>query len=155
MRQTIGWATKRGQSFNLYHTQNITKNWNFFINYNSLNALGNYTHNRNKGFSFLANTHYKNDKAGYELYAYYMSDKLEIDEFGGIQNDSVFEANPPTATPRVLMRVNLSQDQRVMRRQQVYLKQSINLLELFGADDDSLSLEDKENADEGFLSART
>ena len=44
----------RGQSFNICHTQNINKEWNVMLNYNRLNDLGFYTHNRNIKSRFLA-----------------------------------------------------------------------------------------------------
>lgn len=131
----------RGQVFNIYHTQNINPHWNASLDYKRLNALGFYTHNRNKQSSFLLNTHYNNPAKGYEAYAYFLSEKLEIEEFGGIQSDSLFESN--SLQDRVLYPVNLSSDFRIMRNREVFIDQKFHLSKLFRSKPDSTKAEDR------------
>ena len=128
---------ERGQSFNLYHTQNINENWNFLINYRSLNATGDYLRNYNKHFNFLANTHYKNEDWGYEVYAHFVSDKMTNQENGGISQDSVFEENTATAKPRTLLAVNLALDSRTSINREVFLHQDLDLVKLLSRKDTS------------------
>lgn len=118
---------ERGQSFNFYHTQNINENWNFLVSYRNLNATGDYLRNYNRGFSFLANTHYRNEDWGYEAYAHFISEKMTIQENGGIANDTVFEENAPTAQPRTLMPINLALDRRTVINREVLVNQDLNI----------------------------
>ncbi len=126
----------RGQSFNIYHTQNINKAWNALVNYSRLNDLGFYTHNRNIKSRFLANTSYKNDKVGYEAKAYYIAEKMLTEENGGLVNDSTLE----NTGARVLLNVNLLNDSRILRRKEFYIDQNYALSKLFaGVKPDTLS----------------
>ncbi len=117
----------RGQSFNIYHTQNINKEWNVLLNYNRLNDLGFYAHNRNIKSRFLANTSYKNEKVGYEAKAYYIAEKMLTEENGGLENDSTLSE----AGARVLLNVNLLNDSRILRRKEFYIDQNYALNKLF------------------------
>ncbi len=120
----------RGQNFNIYHTQNINKNWNAQLNYNRLNDLGFYTHNRNIKSRFLANTSYRNEKVGYEAKAYFIAEKMLTEENGGLVNDSTLE----NTGARVLLNVNLLRDSRTLRRQEFYIDQNYALNKLFERD---------------------
>lgn len=117
----------RGQSFNIYHTQNINKNWNFLINYNRLNDLGFYTHNRNIKSRFLANTSYINDELGYKARAYFLSEKMLTEENGGLVDDSTLS----TPGARVLLNVNLLDDSRTLKSQEFFIDQNYNVFKLF------------------------
>lgn len=131
------WAGyERGSVFKFIHTQNINPYWNFVAQIQRLNSLGLYTHNQNKQTNILLNTHYKNPDTGYELYFYYLFEDMEIEEFGGIQNDTVFTENQQDN--RVLVDVNLRNasgqaDRRLMRNTEVYLDQKMRLFSLFSA----------------------
>lgn len=116
----------RGQNFNIYHTQNINKDWSFLINYNRLNDLGFYAHNRNIKSKFLANTSYQNKKVGYQAKAYYLSEKMLTEENGGMANDSSLEESGA----RVLLDVNLLNDDRTLSRQEFFVDQNYDLTKL-------------------------
>ncbi len=118
---------ERGQSFNFYHTQNINDNWNFLVNYRSLNATGDYLRNYNSHFTFLANTQYHNRKWGYEAYIHFLSEKMGNQENGGISQDSVFEENSATAKPRTLMPINLALDKRTAISREVLIHQAFDI----------------------------
>ncbi len=120
-----------GQLFSIYHTQNVNEHWNFLIKYKRLNSLGFYNNNRNKQASFLANTHYKNEETGYEAYAWFISEKMDVEEFGGIVNDSIFEEN--LESNRILYEVNLGSDLRVMQKREFFVDQKIGLDRLFSS----------------------
>ena len=137
---------QRGQSFNFYHTQNINKNWNFLVSYKNLNATGDYLRNYNRHFTFLANTHYRNEKLGYQAYFHFLTEKLTNQENGGIRNDSIFESNAVTAQPRTLMEVNLPSDRRTVINREALLNHSYNLARLWQTPDSLGNYPDK-----GFL----
>lgn len=126
---------ERGQSFNFYHTQNINERWNFLVNYRSLNATGDYLRNYNSHFSFLANTHYRNEEWGYEAYLHFISDKMGNQENGGISQDSIFEGNEATAKPRTLMGINLALDKRTTINREVFLHQALDISRFWNKSD--------------------
>lgn len=124
----------RGHSFRIYHTQNIKPNWNFLVRYKRLNALGQYNYNRNKQSVFLANTRYHSRDHSYEAKAYFLYSKLDIEENGGIENDTLFEVTNPAN--KLLVGVNLPQsstgtvDRRILRKREVYFDQNYDLIDL-------------------------
>lgn len=129
----------RGQVFNIYHTQNVHERWNFLIDYKRLNSLGFYTNNQNKQASFLANTHYLNPQRNYEIWTYFESELLEIQEFGGLTSDSLFENN--VQTERTLLPTNLgtARDLHVFRNREWFIKQEFDIAPLLFRSDSSRS----------------
>lgn len=137
----------RGQVFKIQHTQNVNKNWNFMFRYKRLNDLGFYTHNRNKQATFLANTTYNNEKAGYKAQAYFISEKMEIEENGGIASDSSFRES--AGSEKILLDVNLSSDSRVFRSREFFVDQRLRLAKFIKKkkeESDSLSNGDQDNS---------
>ena len=118
---------ERGQSFNINHTQNINKEWNFLIGYRRLNDLGYYDHNRNIQSSFIFNTNYIGKK-GYNAQLYYLNEKLNTEENGGVADDSEFEGGGQ----KILVNVNLDQDTRELRNREFFIDQNLDLAKLFG-----------------------
>ncbi|WP_417603165.1 putative porin [Owenweeksia hongkongensis] len=119
----------RGQSFNISHTQNITDDWNFVINYKRLNDLGYYDHNRNIQSTFLFNTNYIGKESGYNAHFYYLNEKFNTEENGGVVSDSLFELNQDQ---RVILDVNLDQDTRELRNREFFVDQNLDLNKIFG-----------------------
>ena len=115
----------RGQTFNIYHTQNVTPNWNFFFRYRRLNSLGFYSNNQNKMSSFLANTQFQSNDGRYKVKTYFASEELEIQEYGGLANDSAFEEN--LQTTRNLLLTNLT-DVRTQRHREFFIRQEFDFL---------------------------
>lgn len=141
----------RGQSFKIYHTQNINKYWNFLVQYKRLNSLGFYNHNNNKQSNFLINSRYDNPQLGYTVSGYFISEKLDIEEFGGIANDTLFTDN--IEPNRILLNVNLPNDMRIMRNREFYLDQRIKLARLLNkVTDNADSIKSQEQSvDKAFL----
>ncbi len=123
---------ERGQNFSIYHTQNVNEYWNFLVQYHRLNSLGFYNHNRNKQSNFMMSTLYDNKDWGYKAAAYFISEKLEIEEWGGLINDTLFEEN--LESNRILLNVNTPNDNRVMRNREFYLDQRVKLARLIPKD---------------------
>ena len=120
---------ERGQLFRIYHTQNINKNWNFALEYRRLNSLSFYINDQNKQSSFTFNTHYKNKKGSYEAWAYVASEKMDLQENGGILYDSIFTDNLETA--RTLLLTNLDRDQRVIYNRDLFLDHRLDFYKMF------------------------
>ena len=121
---------ERGQVFRFHHTQNINKYWNFSVKIQRLNSLGLYIHNQNIQSNLMANTHYKNEETGYEAYFYFVNEKMEIEEFGGIRNDTAFRNNEETT--RTLVDVNIRNnaaraDKRFLTNTEFFLDQKVRL----------------------------
>ncbi len=117
---------ERGQSFNVYHTQNIKKDWNFLVSYKRVNDLGFYDHNRNIFSRILLNNTYQSKSGGYRLRTYFLNEKLVTQENGGIESDSLFEGNHETN--RLLYNVRLSQDSRRIKSREFYVNQEMDLM---------------------------
>lgn len=120
---------ERGQLFRIYHSQNITKNWNFSVQYRRLNSLSFYINDQNKQSSFLINSHYQSPKGAYQLWAYFASEKLELQENGGIIHDSVFTDNLESS--RTLLITRFDQDQRAVYNRDYFIDHQIDFWKLF------------------------
>ena len=116
---------ERGQVFTIAHTQNINRRWNAYLRYRRLNSQGEYLHNQNKLNSLLLSTHYTAQNDRYRIKAFFVDEEVEVQQNGGIQNDSVFEEN--LESNRNLLLVNLRNDQRIMRNQHLNLRHSLDL----------------------------
>lgn len=136
----------RGQTFAIYHTQNVHKRWNFHIRYKRLNSLGFYTNSQNRQSNFLANSDYVSKNGRYQVKGYFVSEQLEIQEFGGIQDDSLFLANFQDSPE--LIQVNLNSDRRTLRNREFFLQQEIKLASFSRKDTlpDSLRTAEEESA---------
>lgn len=113
-----------GQKFQIFHTQNISDNWNFLIDYSRLNDLGFYTNNLTKQVNFVASSKYQSNNGRYRAYFNFFNQNLHIEENGGILTDSIFEQN--LESNRSLFLVNLNNDNRSMRNRELFLNQELN-----------------------------
>lgn len=120
---------ERGQLFSILHTQNINERWNFMLQYKRLNSLGFYDHQQNKQANFLFSTQYQSKSGVYQAKAYLVSEKLDLQENGGITEDSLFTENLQTA--RVLFTTPFSADQRLLYNRDMWLDQKIDFYRLF------------------------
>lgn len=120
----------RGQMFRIFHTQNITKDWNFTVKYRRLNSLSFYLNDQNKQSSFSLNSHYRSPKGSYEAYFYFASEKADLQENGGIQFDSIFTDN--LEGTRSLLLTQLDLDQRILYNRDYFIDQKIDFWKLFG-----------------------
>ncbi len=119
----------RGQLFRIYHTQNISKTWNFALEYRRLNSLSFYINDQNKQSSFTFNTHYRNKKGSYEAWAYLASEKMDLQENGGILYDSVFTDNLQTS--RTLLITALDRDERILYNRDYFVDHRVDFYKLF------------------------
>ncbi len=120
---------ERGQAFRILHSQNINERWNATIQYKRLNSLGFYDQQQNKQANFLFSTHYRSKKGVYLAKAYVLSEKMELQENGGIIGDSIFTENLQSS--RVLLNTNLDGDNRILFHRDLWLDQKIDFFSLF------------------------
>ncbi len=120
---------ERGQLFSILHSQNINKRWNFALQYKRLNSLGFYDHQQNKQANFTFSTAYQSKNGIYQAKAYVLSEKLDLQENGGISEDSLFTDN--LQSTRVLFTTRLSSDQRILYHRDIWLDQKIDFYKLF------------------------
>ncbi|MFA8436225.1 MAG: putative porin [Marinifilaceae bacterium] len=85
----------RGRAENLLrvlHTQNITPNWNFGVNYNLISSDGQYLNQKTKIYDFNLFSSYEKNR--YSLHFFLNQNRVSAEQNGGITNDSlVREAN--------------------------------------------------------------
>lgn len=127
----------RGQVFDIYHTQNVNEFWNIGVHYYRLNSIGNYTNELSKGYKFVANSRYFNPNTKTEVTTFYIQEKRELGENGGITSRNDFEEN--RFEDQILIPVNLEQDQRIIQRRAVYNDVAFNLFQLGTTIDSSIS----------------
>jgi hypothetical protein len=118
----------RGQTFSILHSQNINKRWNAYIKYRRLNSLGFYANNQNKQASFNFSTSYHTKRKVYFLKASFASEKMELQEYGGIAGDSLFTDNLQGS--RVVINPRLTLDNRTLYNRDYYLDHKVNLIKL-------------------------
>lgn len=116
---------ERGQVFSIAHTQNINPRWNAYLRYRRLNSQGTYLHNQNKLSSLLFSTHFTSQADRYRLKAFFADEKMDVQQNGGLQNDSVFENN--LEENRNLLLVKLRNDRRVMRNLHFKVNHSLDI----------------------------
>lgn len=81
-------GAKREQVAHIFHTQNISPNWNFAVEYRKINSPGAYKIQRTSHDNGNVSTQYNSKNLRYRLYAGIVYNKEQQDENGGIANDS-------------------------------------------------------------------
>lgn len=99
------------QHLKILHTQRIVKNLQLGIEYNHTNSAGFYSNQRAMSHHFRLMGRFNSINGKYKLIFSYQHNNLFFTENGGLQNDSVFEANSFGAT-RTYYLVNLDSAQQ-------------------------------------------
>ena len=89
-------GSKAEQQISIVHTQNISPDWNFVIQYRLLNAPGTFNSQNTNHNNFRFNTDFTSKNQRYHAYLILMSNALQSAENGGIQDES-FLVNPNPA----------------------------------------------------------
>lgn len=101
-------AARNGAALQSTYTQNIGKNFNFAIEYMGLRSQGFYRNslasNNNTHFS----SHYRSKNQRYEIFAHYLHQNVNNQEYGGIANDELFLAGEDSYNSRPNIEVNLA-----------------------------------------------
>ncbi|MFA6924253.1 MAG: putative porin [Bacteroidales bacterium] len=112
---------KKENIFHVFHTQNLSRNFNVGLNYQVINAPGYFFHQRTDCSNFLLFGHYFSKNRRYQFLFNGILDKIKIQENGGIVNDTAFEKG--LNTDFMLYAANLTDAQNLIRRKSFYLKQ--------------------------------
>ncbi len=101
-------AVRNGAALQSTYTQNIGKNFNFAIEYLGLRSQGFYRNslasNNNTHFS----SHYRSKNERYEIFAHYLHQNVNNQEYGGIVNNDIFLAGDDSYNSRPNIEVNLN-----------------------------------------------
>ena len=89
-------GSKAEQQISILHTQNISPDWNFVLQYRLINAPGTFNSQNSNHNNFRFNTDFTSKNQRYHAYLILMSNALQSAENGGIQDES-FLVNPNPA----------------------------------------------------------
>ncbi|GAA4313323.1 putative porin [Compostibacter hankyongensis] len=101
-------GAKQEQMIDVFHTQNPRDNFNFGFHYRKINAPGYFRNQNTNDDSYNVFLHYNTRNKRYNLYASFISNKLNTGENGGIRNDSLL--TDPDFTDRRTIPTNLGGD---------------------------------------------
>jgi hypothetical protein len=89
-------GSKAEQQISILHTQNISPDWNFVLQYRLINAPGTFNSQNTNHNNFRFNSDFTSKNQRYHAYLILMSNALQSAENGGIQDES-FLVNPNPA----------------------------------------------------------
>ncbi len=95
------------QYFNILHTQNFSKNGNFSLEYDKINAGGSYERQKANNNNIIASLNYTIPKGNYKTSFFAQRIKNTTEQNGGIANDSLFIINSDLSLNRKTITVNL------------------------------------------------
>jgi len=102
-------GSKAEQQISILHTQNISPDWNFVLQYRLVNAPGTFNSQNTNHNNFRFNTDFTSKNQRYHAYLILMSNALQSSENGGIV-DEAFLVNPnPAYEDRFNIPTNLAQ----------------------------------------------
>lgn len=111
---------KKEQLLNVVYTQNLMKGWSVGLDFRRAGAEGWFKRQQFYQSSFDVFTHYESKNERYQLYAYYLRNRLEQQENGGINNFD--PAENTVAQPTYLSTAENNQtDKGFLLRQQYYI----------------------------------
>lgn len=114
-------ATDGALSFDLLHSQKISKNWTAGLAYRQFRADGFFQNQQANSRNFSFFTQFQSPKKNYQFFGNYTSNRNENQENGGLENDSIFQIKRtllPENEP-----VRLSNANSELRNRQFYFSQ--------------------------------
>jgi hypothetical protein len=87
-------GSRSEQQIELFHTQNIKPNWNFFFNYRLINAPGTFQNQKTNHNNYLFTSWYQSINKRYNAYFVLLGNKLQAGENGGIIDTTDILADP-------------------------------------------------------------
>ena len=94
---------------NIIHTQNITRNWNFFFQYRLINSPGTYGSQSTNHNNYRFTSWYQSNNKRYQAFLIMLGSKLQSAESAGIQNNSYLDS--ASYTNRFTIPTNIGQAQ--------------------------------------------
>ena len=108
-------ASKAEQNLDLIHTQNISPDWNFVVNYRLINAPGIFNSQNTNHNNIRFNSDFTSKKKRYHAYLIVISNALQSSENGGLKYDSLILSENDTYNDRYNLPTNLASDVFVTR----------------------------------------
>ncbi len=133
LRYTMG--PKKEHNFYLVFSRELFKGFSLGIDLGIIQSPGEYANSKSDDNKvFITGQYYTRNKR-YGVIANYLRNKIEVQENGGITNDSLFEYN--LKPDRAIMPVNLSNDKNLVVQSGFYIEQYFNLLKSRPSNDSS------------------
>jgi len=79
-------ASKAEQFISVFHTQNISPNWNFVFQYRLINAPGTFKNQNSNDNVFRVTSWYQARNKRYQNFMVFVANKLDVSDNGGIQS---------------------------------------------------------------------
>ena len=108
-------ASKAEQNIDLIHTQNISPDWNFVVNYRLINAPGIFNSQNTNHNNIRLNSDFTSKKKRYHAYLILLSNALQSSENGGLKYDSLILSENDTYNDRFNLPTNIASDEFVTR----------------------------------------
>ena len=108
-------ASKAEQNLDIIHTQNITPDWNFVVNYRLINAPGIFNSQNTNHNNIRLNSDFSSKKKRYHAYLILLSNALQSSENGGLKYDSLILTENDTYNDRFNLPTNIASDAYVTR----------------------------------------
>lgn len=86
-------GSKKEQFFYIYHAQRISKNVISSLKYHIINSPGRFVKQGSSNAAFKFNTHFITPNNGYELFAGYCHNRIDVTENGGIISEESLQEN--------------------------------------------------------------
>ena len=101
-------GSKAEQQISILHTQNVSPDWNFVIQYRLINAPGTFNSQNTNHNNFRFNSDFTSKNQRYHAYLILMSNALQSAENGGIQDESYLVNPNPAYEDRFNIPTNLA-----------------------------------------------
>ncbi len=119
-------GSKKEQIFNVIHSQTLKKRLNIGVDYQIIHSPGTYSRQKSDNSNLILTSYYWTKNKRYAFIANYIHNKTNVQENGGILNDTLFE-NDKEFTDRILVDINLSGASNMLKVSDLYFKQYFNL----------------------------
>ncbi|MGB4124541.1 MAG: putative porin, partial [Bacteroidales bacterium] len=139
----IGYVTgaSKEQLFHARHQQRFFKKLAFGVDFELINSLGTYQHQKSNNRKIAFKSEYFTDNLKYGFIANYSHSKVVVQENGGLANDSIYEHN--LEPDRSIIGIKLWNAETNVRKAQIGFQQYYQLSPRKKNDSDSAYLHDK------------
>ncbi len=124
LRYTMG--PKKEHNFYLIFSRELFRGFSIGIDLGIIQSPGEYTNSKSDNNKLFITGQYYTRNKRYGIIANYLRNKIDVEENGGITNDSIFEYN--IQPDRSIIPVNLTTDKNLIIQSGFYIEQYFNLL---------------------------
>ena len=119
-------GSKKEQNLQVTFSRELFKDFTFGLQFGLNSSPGPYTNSKSNDSRVYFTTRYQTPNKRYGVLANYLHNKLEMQENGGIVNDSAFELT--NESDRRVIAVNLNSAENMVKKSGFYVEQYFNLL---------------------------